>query len=286
MSQPLRLMAVHAHPDDEASKGAATTAKYRDQGVEVMVVTCTGGELGDVLNPQAQADVDALGLDAVRRAEMAEAARILDVQHRWLGFIDSGYPEEGHEVAPESFAGRPLDEVTQPLVALIREFRPHVVTTYDETGGYPHPDHIRTHEVTMAAIDAAANPRRFPGGLIWDVPKVYYNQQFTKRRVEALHLALIDADLESPYHDWLERISEGPDMFDKVTTRIHGADYFGIRDQALLAHRTQIDPAGMWFAMPRDIEKQIWPTEEFQLARSIVPVEPLEDDLFAGLRGE
>ncbi len=285
MPDTLRLMAVHAHPDDESSKGAATTAKYRAEGVEVMVVSCTGGERGDVLNAQAQGDVDALGLDAVRRAEMAEAARILDVQHRWLGFTDSGYPEEGHQVAPDSFAGLPLEHVTEPLVALIREFRPHVVTTYDETGGYPHPDHIRTHDVTMAAVDAAANPRRFPGGLIWDVPKVYYNQQFTKRRVEALHLALIDADLESPYHDWLERIDENPDAFERVTTRIQSADYFDTRDRALLAHRTQIDPEGLWFAVPREIEKQIWPTEDFELARSIVPVEVPEDDLFAGLRG-
>lgn len=273
-------MAVHAHPDDEASKGAATTAKYVAEGVDVMVVTCTGGELGDVLNPAAQSDVDAKGLAVVRRQEMAEAASVLGVRHAWLGFLDSGFPEEGHQVAPESFAGLAIEQVTEPLIAMIRDFRPHVVTTYDENGGYPHPDHIRTHQVTMAAIEALDHE---PDG--WTVPKVYYNQQFSKRRVEALHLAMIDADLESPYHDWLERIAERPDDAGRITTRVNAADYFDVRDSALLAHRTQIDPSGMWFAVPRDLERRVWPTEDFELARSLVDVTLPEDDLFTGLRG-
>jgi mycothiol S-conjugate amidase len=272
-------MAVHAHPDDEASKGAATSAKYRAEGVEVMVVTCTGGERGDVLNPKAQPDVDRNGLPAVRRAEMAESARILDVQHAWLGFIDSGFPENGEPVPPESFAALPLADVAAPLTALIREFRPHVITTYDENGGYPHPDHIRTHEVTMAAVrDAAQGPDA------WSVSKVYYHQQFSRRRVEALHLAMIDADLESPYHDWLERISEAPDDADRITTKIPASEYFDVRDRALLAHRTQIDPEGMWFAVPRELERQIWSTEDFELAFTAVETTLPEDDLFQGLR--
>jgi len=130
----------------------------------------------------------------------------------------------------------------------------------------------------MAAIEAAA----IDG---WNVPKVYYNQQFSKRRVEALHLAMIDADLESPYHDWLERIAERPDDAHRITTRINAADYFDARDRALLAHRTQIDPEGMWFAVPRDLERTVWPTEDFELARSLVDVTVPEDDLFNGLRG-
>lgn len=282
----LRLMAVHAHPDDESSKGAATTAKYRAEGVEVLVVTCTGGERGDVLNPATQADVDARGIEAVRRDEMAEAAAILDVSHAWLGFADSGFPDDLTDVPAGSFAALPLEEVTAPLVKLIREFRPHVVTTYDENGGYPHPDHIRTHEVTMAAVDAAAEPRKYPnlGGPIWVVPKVYYNQQFSKKRVETLHLAMIDEDLESPYHEWLTRWEDKPEDQDRITTRIPAADYFEVRDRALLAHRTQIDPEGQWFAVPREIERQMWPTEDFQLARSIVETTFPEDDLFSGLR--
>ncbi len=287
MSAPLRLMAVHAHPDDESSKGAATTARYVDEGVEVMVVTCTGGERGDVLNPAAQADVDARGLLAVRRDEMAEAAQILRVRHAWLGFEDSGYPEgDPPPPLPEGcFAALPLADTLPPLVRLIREFRPQVMTTYDENGGYPHPDHIRTHETTMAAVAAAADPSYLPGeGEPWDVPKVYYNMQFTKARVMALHLAMIDADLDSPYHDWVTNMEQRPDNSGRITTRVMAADWFEVRDRALLAHRTQIDPDGQWFAVPLDFQRSVWPTEDFELARSLVDTTLPEDDLFAGLR--
>ncbi len=287
MTSPLRLMAVHAHPDDESSKGAATTAKYRAEGVDVMVVTCTGGERGDVLNAAAQPEVDARGMHAVRLDEMAAAVSILDVEHAWLGFEDSGFPE-GDPLPPlpdGCFAARPLEETVAPLVRLIREFRPQVVTTYDENGGYPHPDHVRTHETTMAAVDAAADAQRYPDlGEPWQVMKVYYNQQFTKARVEALHLAMIDADLDSPYHDWITRWDDRPDDANRVTTRIEAADWFEVRDRALIAHRTQIDPDGMWFAVPLDFQRRVWPTEDFELARSLVETALPEDDLFAGLR--
>jgi mycothiol S-conjugate amidase len=281
-------MAVHAHPDDESSKGAATMAKYRAEGVAVMVVTCTGGERGDVLNAAAQADVDERGLLAVRRDEMADAVAVLGVQHAWLGFEDSGFPEgDPRPPLPRGcFADLPLEDTIEPLVRLIREFRPQVVTTYDENGGYPHPDHIRTHETTMAAIDAAADPARFPGlgGEAWQVLKVYYNQQFTKARVEALHLAMIDADLDSPYHDWLEHWEDRPDDAYRITTRVDAADWFDVRDMALIQHRTQIDPAGMWFAVPLEFQRQVWPSEDFQLARTLVETKTPEDDLFAGIR--
>lgn len=288
MTTPLRLMAVHAHPDDESSKGAATTAKYLSEGVEVMVVTCTGGERGDVLNVAAQADVDERGLLAVRRDEMARAAQILGVQHAWLGFEDSGFPEgDPRPPLPTGcFADLPVEDTIEPLVALIRRFRPQVVTTYDENGGYPHPDHIRTHETTMAAVDAAADPDRFPGvgGEPWQVAKIYYNQQFTRARVEALHLAMIDADLDSPYHDWIKNWDDRPDDSHRITTRIDASAWFEVRDEALLAHRTQIDPDGLWFAVPMAFQREIWPTEDFELARSTVPTTLPEDDLFAGLR--
>ena len=285
----LRLMAVHAHPDDESSKGAAATAKYVAEGVEVLVVTCTGGERGDVLNEQAAAEVAELGLEEVRRREMARAAEILGVRQVWLGFPDSGFPE-GDPLPPlpaGCFAALPLKVVASPLVALIREFQPQVVTTYDENGGYPHPDHIRTHEVTMAAVAAAADPAMYlgVGGAPWQVSKVYYNQQFSKQRVLALHLAMTDADLESPYDDWLKDWKDRPEDADRLTTRVDAAAWFEVRDQALLAHRTQIDPEGRWFAVPMELQKSVWPTEDFQLARSTIAVELPENDLFAGLRG-
>ena len=254
-----------------------------------MVVTCTGGERGDVLNPEAQQQVDQLGLHEVRIQEMASAAAVLGVKHAWLGFEDSGFPE-GDPLPPlpaGCFADLPLDVVVVPLVRLIREFRPQVVTTYDENGGYPHPDHIRTHEVTMEAVSLAADAGYLPDiGDAWQVQKIYYNQQFSKGRVESLHLAMIDADLDSPYHDWIKRWDDRPDESYRITTRVDAAQYFDTRDRALLCHRTQIAPDSMWFAVPRDVERRVWPTEDFQLAWSNVETSTPENDLFAGLREE
>ena len=286
--QPLRLMAVHAHPDDESSKGAATTAKYVDEGIEVMVVTCTGGERGDILNPATQAAVDEEGIFAVRQREMANAAEILQVKHAWLGFEDSGFPEGDPKppVPADSFAGLPLHEVTPALVKHIRAFRPQVITTYDENGGYPHPDHIRTHEITMAAVKEAADVGQHPElGEAHQVSKIYFNHQFSKKRIITFHEALLAAGLESPYEEWLTNWEDRHDNFPRITTRVHAADYFHIRDQALLAHATQIDPNGMWFAVPLEMQRELWPTEDFELAWSAIEVPTPEDDLFAGLRG-
>ncbi len=289
MTEQWRLLAVHAHPDDEASKGAATMARYVKEGAEVLVVTCTGGERGDLLNEAAAADVDALGMVEVRRREMADAVAALGVQHRWLGFEDSGYPAhlDGGEVEPlpeGCFADLPLQTVAAPLVEIVREFRPHVMTTYDEKGGYPHPDHIRTHEVAMEAFTGASDLDRYPGGNPWQPQKLYYNMTFHRARVFAMHQAMLDRGIESPFTEWVQRWEERPDDAWRITTQVPVADFFSARDEALLAHRTQVDPAGMWFAMPRDIEREIWPTEDFQLAISRVPTSLPEDDLFAGLR--
>ena len=279
-------MAVHAHPDDEASKGAATTAKYVAEGIEVMVVTCTGGERGDVLHSAADEDVAQWGIAQVRRREMANAAQILGVRHEWLGFEDSGFPDpEFPQPLPEGcFADVPLEVATAPLVKLIREFRPQVITTYDEEGGYPHPDHIRTHEITIAAVSAAADPDYACESAPWEVSKIYYNMQFIRARVYALHEAMLAAGLESPYLEWIERMEKRPDVSSRVTTSIECADFLHIRDAALIAHRTQIDPDGFFFKVPLEMQKQVWPTEEFELAKSLVPSELPETDLFAGLR--
>ena len=283
-SDSLRLMAVHAHPDDESSKGAAVTAKYVNEGVDVMVVTCTGGERGDVLNAAAQKLVDELGLNEVRRREMAQAASILGVRHEWLGFVDSGFTE-GEPLPDDAFALVPLEVSVPPLVKLIREFRPHVVTTYDENGGYPHPDHIQTHVITMAAVEQAADPDLYPElGPPFQVLKVYYNQQFHKARVLALHQVLLDQGIESPFEEWLKSWEDKPEDADRITTRVHAADFFPVRDAALKAHATQIEPDGRWFAVPLELQVEAWPTEDFQLAMSHVNTSNPEDDLFAGIR--
>jgi mycothiol S-conjugate amidase len=288
MAGPLRLLTVHAHPDDESSKGAATCARYVAEGHEVLVVTCTGGERGSVLNPAMDTPEVTANMTEIRRAEMARAAEILGVQHRWLGYIDSGLPE-GDPKPPlpdDCFAVGDLDQQTGTLVALMREFRPHVVVTYDENGGYPHPDHIRCHQVSVAAFDAAGDPDRYPEvGEPWQPSKLYYSHGFSRARVLKFHEAMQAAGLESPYTQWIENWkTDRPDPGDRVTTRVECADYFPARDEALKAHATQIDPTSRWFAVPMAMQRELWPTEDYELVRTLVRSTTPEDDLFAGLR--
>ena len=289
MSEQLRLMAVHAHPDDESSKGAATMARYVAEGVDVHVVTCTGGERGSVLNPRLAHDDNVLAnLAEIRRREMDAAREILGVRQDWLGWVDSGLPE-GDPLPPlpdGCFALLDVEVAAEPLVRLVRSFRPHVLTTYDENGGYPHPDHVMCHQISVHAFDAAGDPDRYPGaGEPWQPSKLYYNQTFSKDRTIALHEGLLRAGLESPYLEWLERWGDREER--AITTRVPCADYFSVRDRALLAHATQVDPEGTWFACPLEIQAEVWPTEDFELAR-VAPgfafPADLEDDLFAGVR--
>jgi mycothiol S-conjugate amidase len=287
-TEPLRLLAVHAHPDDESSKGAATTARYVREGVEVLVVSCTGGERGDILNPALKDDPAIAGdIAAARQREMANARDILGVKHTWLGFVDSGFPEgDPKPPLPEGcFAALPLEQVSEPLVRIVREFRPHVITTYDENGGYPHPDHIRCHEVSVEAFEAASDPDRYPGsGDPWQPLKLYYQLSFHKPRLVALNDAAVAAGMESPFQEWLDEWEDKPEDEARLTTRIECGDYFAIRDAALRAHATQVDPEGRWFSIPLPLQKQAWSTEDYQLARSLVDTTLPEDDLFAGLR--
>jgi len=287
VSEQLRLMAVHAHPDDESSKGAATMARYLAEGVDVLVVTCTGGERGSVLNPKLDRPEVWENIAEIRRAEMDRAREILGVRQEWLGFVDSGYPE-GDPLPPlpdGCFALEPLESAAAPLVRLMREFRPHVVLTYDEEGGYPHPDHVMCHNVSVAAFEAAGDPGRYPeSGPVWQPLKLYYHMGFSRMRVAALHEAMLAAGMESPYGEWLERWDATRDKSSRVTTRIECSDYFDVRDDALRAHATQVDPDGSWFAVPREIQLKTWPTEDYELARSLVDSEVPEGDLFAGVR--
>jgi mycothiol S-conjugate amidase len=289
---PLRLMAVHAHPDDESSKGAATMARYARSGVEVLVCTMTGGERGDILNKAMDRPEIRGNLPQIRRAEMASARQILGVQQQFLGFADSGLPEgDPPPPLPEGcFALQDLPVAAAPLVRAVREFRPHVILAYDENGGYPHPDHVMTHRVTVEAFEAAADPDRYPGtGEPWQPLKLYYFVSFHRARFTALHEEMERRGLESPYAEWFKRWeeraedpAERPEL--EITTRVPCGDYFGVRDQALLAHATQIDPAGFWFACPLPVQQAVWPTEDYHLARSVVDTELPEDDLFAGVR--
>jgi mycothiol S-conjugate amidase len=226
---------------------------------------------------------------------MTRAREILGIDQRFLGFVDSGLPE-GDPKPPlpaGSFALVPLAEAAALLVRAVRDFRPHVILTYDESGGYPHPDHIKTHQVTVEAFEAAADPDRYPeaGGEPWQPLKLYYFVAFHQAKYVAFHEEMVRRGLDSPYAtifaEWEERARKRAEMGIRdleITTQVEVADYFEIRDRALLAHATQVDPNSSWFACPLDVQRAVWPTEDYHLARSLVDTELPEEDLFAGVR--
>ena len=281
-----RLLASHAHPDDESSKGAATLARYANEGNEVMVLTCTGGERGSILNPAMDRPEVRENMIELRKKEMAKAAEILGIKQRWLGYVDSGLPE-GDPLPPlpeGSFALANTEEATAEVVEVIREVRPHVMITYDENGGYPHPDHIKTHAVSVRAWLRAGDPDFHPEkGEPWVVSKMYYTHGFVKSRFLALHNDFINRGLPSPYQDRVDKADEWPDLMERVTTQVNVADFFHKRDDALRAHATQIDPHSRWFAVSPEDQRRVWPTEEFELAASRVDTSLPENDLFAGV---
>jgi mycothiol S-conjugate amidase len=269
-----RIMFVHAHPDDESSKGAATAARYVDEGAHVTLVTCTDGAAGEVLNASFDtAALEAVGMARVREDELADAVAAIGFHavHQ-LGFADSGWHEDAAAVPEGTFARMDLDVAAGALAGVIRDERPHVVVTYPENGGYPHPDHIMTHLVTVRALELAEPD--------WRVAKVYAANTFLRERVLALHEAMLAAGLESPYAEWIES-GRRPDIVPHA--RIRCADTFPRRDAALRAHASQVDPEGMWFAVPRDIERAAYPYESYELLWSLVATSVPEDDLFAGL---
>ena len=281
-----RLLAIHAHPDDESSKGAATYAYYVDRGAEVTVVSCTGGERGSILNEElaerAMAERDMAGL---RRCEMAKAQSVIGIGHRWLGYTDSGYPDEGAVLEPNCFALIPLEISAAPLVKLIRELRPQVVVTYDENGGYPHPDHVRTHELSVYAIAAAADPDRYPDtGDAWQVSKVYYDCVINSKRMQAMYDALVKNDPQSGLLAELERIQKWMrERPYRATTQVNSGAFFERRDEALRAHASQVAPTSSFFFWPNELQRAVWPWEDFELASSLVETTLPETDLFAGI---
>lgn len=286
----LRILAVHAHPDDESSKGAASAAAYTARGARYMVATMTGGERGDILNetikhsPRAHRD-----LPGVRRAEMAAAAEVMKIEHRWMGFVDSGLPE-GDPLPPlpfGSFATMPLERAAAPLVRLVRQFRPHVMISYDENGGYPHPDHIMTHKVAVEAFEKSGDPEAYVGeGEPWSPLKLYYDRMFNAERIVAMYEFLLSRGTGGEFAQWLEatanRIAcEGQPH--ESTTRILSADYFDKREEAMRAHASQIDPNGVFFVVSTEDMKRIWPWEDYTLISSKVPVDLPESSFATGI---
>jgi mycothiol S-conjugate amidase len=286
MAERRCLLTVHAHPDDESSKGPATVARYRDQGVHTVLVCATGGEEGDILNPAMDRPEVRENIAEYRRRELEAATTIIGYDEVvMLGYRDSGMPDSEANQHPESFAAVPLEEATGRLVEIIRRVRPQVIVTYpEEQTRYPHPDHIRVHEISALAFEAAANPDAYPESGPPHAPAKMYYTVWSVARMKAVHEKFLELGLESPYSDErMARMLEQP--LPVFSTSIDVTGYEDIRTEALRAHATQIDPnSKMWFGLPPEVQKAIPMTDDYHLARNrLGPLDVVEDDLFAGV---
>lgn len=277
MSSRRCLLTVHAHPDDESSKGASTVAKYTAEGVHTVLVCCTGGELGDVVNPAMDRPEIKENLATVRADELRRATEIIGFSEVvMLGYRDSGMADSDGNNDPTSFHQADLDEAVGRLVVVIRRERPQVIMTYgDDQQGYPHPDHLKVHDITGPAFDRAGDPTWYPeAGEPWEPQKLYYSV-WSRERAQLMHARFVELGIESPYSDeWLGRAWQDH----RITTRVHVGEYHDVRTNALLAHATQIDPTSKWwFGLPEDDARSIYPFEDYTLARSRVEAIAGED---------
>jgi mycothiol S-conjugate amidase len=287
VSEALSIVTVHAHPDDEASKGAPTLAKYAAEGVRTTLVCCTGGEEGDIQNPAMERPEVRANMAEIRSDELARAAEVIGfAEVVMLGYRDSGMPDTEANHNPAAFANADFDEAVGRLVAVLRRIRPQVLITYsDDQQGYQHPDHLRVHDISVAAFDRAGDPAWYPdAGEPWQPLKLYYTM-WSRERMVAVHEALLRLRGSSPYDEhWFDR----PSQDDRMTTRIYVGDFQWARSQALRAHATQIDPnEPFWFGLSDEEMAGVYPYEDWVLAESLVGFPPegeREDDLFAGIR--
>jgi mycothiol S-conjugate amidase len=279
-----RLLCVHAHPDDEASKGAPTVARYVAEGHEALLVCATGGEEGDILNKKMDTPEIRENIATVRAAELERSVKAIGYHElEWLGYRDSGMPDSEANAHPDCFAQADLDAATGRLVEIIRRFRPEVIITYsDDQQGYRHPDHLRVHDISVLAFERAGDAGWYPEtGEPWQPLKLYYSV-WSRARLLSHHEKFNELGLESPYDDrWFKR----PSSDDRITTKVDIGPYYSVRRDALLAHATQVDPEEkFWFGLPDDAAAEAYPWEDYILAESRVSTSLPEADLFAGVR--
>ena len=297
VGEQLCVLTVHAHPDDEASKGAPTLAMYNHLGVRTVLVCCTGGEEGDLQNPALREpgqpfhgltpEEEKRVLARLRPVELDESARIIGFDEVvMLGYRDSGMLDSPSNNHPDCFHMAPTDEAVGRLVSVIRREKPQVLITYsDDQRGYPHPDHVKVHEISVLAFERAGDPMWYPwAGRAWQPSKMYYSV-WSRTRLIAVHEAMLRLRGTSPYDaKWLNR----PGHDERITTRIHVADYLWARTGALKAHATQVDPTEpWWFGLDDDELAEVYPWEDWVLAKSGIGApdsDRVEIDLFAGIR--
>jgi mycothiol conjugate amidase Mca len=287
MSEPLTLMIVHAHPDDEAIGTGGILARYSAEGAKTVLVTCTLGEEGEIVLPELDTEENHQRLAEIRREELLAAVKHLGISHlEILPYRDSGMAGRPSNEHPECFAQADLDEATGRLVALVRQYRPHVLMSYNEEGGYGHPDHIQAHKITVAAFDAAADPGKYPeAGQPWTPQKLYYIS-FRRGLWLSAWQAMQSRGLKTPLDEEdfdASRFVDDP----RNTTTVDVRAYLPQKLAALKEHRTQIRPDWMWLSVPEDLRDDLFNCEHFIRVASRVDVpEGEETDVFAGLRNE
>lgn len=275
MNQPLSLMAVHAHPDDEASSTGGVLAAYSDQGVRTIVVTCTNGEFGDGpagIKPGEDGH-DTADVAQTRLAELREASKHLGVTDlELLGYHDSGMPEWEYRHNPDAFCNIPLEDVVDRIAALIERYRPQVVITYDPDGAYQHPDHVHAARAAIGAVEKTA------------IPAKLYLTAMRRSAWRKVFDALREADEDVPEWDMTEEeqrqiiASEA-----RITTEVDITPVLDRKVDALMAHTSQITDS--WFSkIPPEVARSAFGRESFIRVHNQTHAPVPETDLFSGLR--
>lgn len=278
------IVAVHAHPDDECISTGGILARYGAAGIRTVLVTCTRGEVGEISDPTLATPDN---LAKVRARELAESVRILGIQRAiQLGYRDSGMVATDDNQHPECFHLANLDDATARVVRVLREERPDVVVTYDENGNYGHPDHIKAHQVAVAAFAAAGDATRFPeAGPPWSPKKLYF-AVFPRSAMVRFGERLREAGIEVPFGP-REDTEEGQPRLgvadDRVTTVVDVSAYVPQKRAALAAHRTQMGPDSFFMHLPAELFAELSSRERFQLGAGRAAPSGMETDLFAGL---
>jgi LmbE family N-acetylglucosaminyl deacetylase len=276
MADTLTLMAVHAHPDDESSSTGGVLARYADEGIRTVVVTCTNGEFGDTLDgvKPGEDGHDEQAVAQIRLAELREACKHLAVTDlELLGYHDSGMPDWEYKNRPDAFCNIPQDVVAARIGALIEHYRPQVVITYDDLGAYQHPDHLHASRCAQAAVAATGIPdklyltamRRSNWRKLWDALR--------EQGVDVPDVSQIDE----------ETLRQLEDRESKITTNVDIRSALERKRAALMSHQSQIRES--WFSkIPPDLSVEVFGWESFIRAADRTGAPVPEEDLFAGIR--
>ncbi len=292
------LMSIQAHPDDETTSGGGSMVKYRAEGVQTVLVTCTDGQEGEIHDPDLEENEARPRLAQIRSEELARANKIMNISTTvQLGYADSGMAGTPANENPASFHKANLKEAAGRLVKIIRQYRPQVIFTYNSNGGYGHPDHIMAHKISIEAFDQAANTRRYPEtefGPAWQPLKLYttaWSRDNFRRMWEVILANGEDWPFRPPVKEGETPVplaeQEPPDFGspdNEITTIIDVKDYYKVAQAALLEHRTQVSPENPFFNMMRKYGHIVNGGEYFILLKSIIPAERPEFDPFAGIR--